>query len=460
MRLTPYRELLAQRDVRTLLLFGVVARVPHTAGGLVLTLHVVTTLGLGYAAAGWVAAAFTVGVAIGAPWRGHEVDRTGLRRALVPSIVGEVAVFAVAGFVPYAWLLVLAVVGGLLAIPVFSVVRQSLSVLVPEDRRRTAYAVDSIGVELSFMAGPALGVWVATTWSTRVALVAVACAVLLAGIGLFVFDPPVRSAQLPGADPVDPAETVPPVLPETSAHAAAAVEQAREPRRARSLPRPGAGWASPALLVVLAATAGATLVLYGTDVGVISLLRDLDAVTRTGLVFACWGVGSITGALVLGQLRRAPHPLWLLLGLALSTAPVGLAHSVWQLCAAIFVAGALCAPVISSTAEAVARLVPEDRRGVAMGWHGSALTLGGAVGGPLAGASIDASGPWAGFVVVAAAGAVIAGLGLLVLAARRGRGVRRPPVQDASPVPAQPTAPASPGKGSAPVQEHQPVVPR
>jgi MFS family permease len=427
---------LSQRDVRTLLLFGVVARVPHTAGGLVLTLHVVTTLGLGYAAAGWVAAAFTVGAAVGAPWRGHAVDRTGLRRALLPSLVGETAVFAVAGFVPYAWLLVLAVVGGLLAIPIFSVVRQSLSVLVPEQRRRTAYAVDSIGVELSFMAGPALGVWVATAWSTRAALVAVACSVLLAGVGLFAFDPPVRSAR---PDDDTPAAR----LPETSPHAAAGVEQARPPRRGGSPLRPGAGWLTPALVVVLAATAGATLVLYGTDVGVISLLRELDAVTRTGLVFAFWGVGSIVGALVLGQLRRAPHPLWLLLGLAVCTAPVGLAHSVWQLCAAIFVAGALCAPVISSTAEAVARLVPEERRGVAMGWHGSALTLGGAVGGPLAGASIDASGPWAGFVTTAAAGAVIAGLGLLVLAVRRARGRQAPPV----PV-RVPSAPAGAGRTS------------
>ncbi len=165
---------------------------------------------------------------------------------------------------------------------------------------------------------------------------------------------------------------------------------------------------------MLAATSGATLVLYGTDVGVVALLRGMGAISMTGVVFLFWGLGSIAGALVYGQAKHAPHPLWLLLGLAASTAPVGLAHSLWTLCLAITLAGALCAPVITATAEAVARLVPEGSRGVAMGWHGSALTLGGAVGAPLAGASIDGVGAWGGFVSVAVLGALLALTGLAV----------------------------------------------
>lgn len=422
MSLAPYRRLLSRGDVRTLLLFGVVARVPHTAAGLVLTLHVVQTLDRGYAAAGTVAAAFTIGAALGAPWRGRAIDRRGLRRALVPSIVGELAVFGVAGFLPFGWLVAVAVVGGVLGVPIFTVMRQSLSVMVPAEQRRTAYAVDSIAVELSFMAGPALGVLVATQWSTRAGLLLVAAAAGAAGIGLWVFDPPTRSAQLATPGP----------LPESSAPGAAtaaAVEagdwvvstghSSPGPTGADGADEGSRTWVSPALLAVLLASAGATLVLYGTDVGVIAQLREIGAIALTGLVFFFWGMGSIAGALVYGQVRRSIHPLWLLMGLACCTVPLGLAQSVWALCALILLAGALCAPVISSTAEEVARLVPEASRGVAMGWHGSALTVGGAVGAPLAGLSVDHVGSWGGFAAVGGLGALMAVAGLVAVRARR-----------------------------------------
>lgn len=383
MTLTPYRELLGHRAVRSLLLVGVVARIPHTAAGIVLTLHVVQTLGLGYGAAGLVAAASTVGIALGAPWRGRAIDRLGLRRALVPSIVGEAVVWTAAPFLPYEALLVSSFVGGLLSLPIFTVIRQSLSVLVDESGRRSAYAVDSIGVELSFMVGPAAGVLVATSGSTSLALLLVGATTVVAGLGLMWFDPPTRSSQL-----------------------ADRVEQPQEAAGA------GAGWRSPALLAVLGAATGATLVLAGTEVTLVAALREAGAVDVTGVVFACWGLGSIVGALVYGALPRAVHPLWLLLWLAVLTAPVGLASSPWLLCLIIVPAGALCAPVISATAEAVARLVPEASRGVAMGWHGSALTVGVAMGAPLSGTAIDAVGPWGGSLTVAVVGLVLAVAGL------------------------------------------------
>src|SRR4051794_41325798 len=194
MSLTPYRRVLARPGVSRLLLFGVLARVPATAAGVVLTLHVVTTLRLGYAAAGLVATAATVGMALGSPWRGRAVDRLGLRRALIPSIVAEALVWGSAPFVSYRVLLVVAFAGGVLGLPIFTVARQSLSVLVSEEQRRSAYSLDSMGVELSFMAGPALGVVVATQVSTTVALLGVGVCMVVAGLALLVFNPPTRSA--------------------------------------------------------------------------------------------------------------------------------------------------------------------------------------------------------------------------------------------------------------------------
>jgi MFS family permease len=419
----PYRALLAQRDVRHLLLVGVLARVPHTTVGLVLTFHVVGTLDRSYLEAGVVAAAGTLGLALGAPWRGRAIDRLGLRRALVPSVVAEGVIWGCAPFLPYGALVAASVVGGLLALPVFTVVRQSLSVLLPPERLRSGYAIDSVFVELSFVVGPALGVLVITRASTTWALLGVGAAAVVAGLALMVLDPPTRSEQVRGrrvGPDVDRGEAVSghaPVAASPAERAALEDGPAAAAGARASGRRPG--WLQPGLLAVLGAAVGATVVLFGTDVGIVATLRAVDAAPLTGLVFAAWGVGSVAGGLVYGALPREVHPLWLLLGLAVLTAPVGLATTPWLLCLAILPAGALCAPVISATAQAVAAMVPEASRGEAMGWHGSALTLGGAVGAPLAGAAIDALGPWAGFTATAAVGLLFAVTGLALVRLRR-----------------------------------------
>ena len=71
--------------------------------------------------------------------------------------------------------------------------------------------------------------------------------------------------------------------------------------------------------------------------------------------------------------------------------------------------------------EKVAELVDEDRRGEAMGWYGSALTGGVALGAPLAGVFIDGMGPSGGFVSVGVAGVALCLVGLLLQARRRRR---------------------------------------
>ena len=396
MSLAPYGRVLRLPGVTRLLAFALVARVPLVASGIVLTLHVVLSLHRGYAAAGLVGTAMTVGQAVGAPWLGRAVDRLGLRRALLPTLVAEAAVWGSAPFIGYRSLLAVAVVGGVLGLPLFTVVRQSLSVLVPEEQRRTAYAMDSIGVEISFMAGPAIGVAVATGVSTQAALIGVGVTTLGAGLGLLVLNPPTRS-------------------PAGGAGGQAAGGQAAA---GRGRPR---GWFTPALLPIFAATAAATMVLAGSDVGVVAHLRADGAVTLTGLIFTAWGVASITGGLVYGAARRPVPPFALLLGLGLLTIPIGAAGGPLWLAVAILPAGALCAPVLSATADAVSRCVPEHVRGEAMGWHGSSLTLGLAVGAPLAGAAIDSWGPWAGFAAVGACGAVVAVVGLAWSARPLGR---------------------------------------
>ena len=64
MTLTPYRQTLALPGIKSLLIVATLARIPITAGAVVLTLHVVNDLGRGYGAAGLIGAAFTVGASL------------------------------------------------------------------------------------------------------------------------------------------------------------------------------------------------------------------------------------------------------------------------------------------------------------------------------------------------------------------------------------------------------------
>lgn len=67
--------------------------------------------------------------------------------------------------------------------------------------------------------------------------------------------------------------------------------------------------------------------------------------------------------------------------------------------------------------------MPAAARGEAMGLHGTALTTGIALGSPFAGAVVDAVGPRWAFVVLGAAGALLALVGLAI--SRRPRAAPR-----------------------------------
>ncbi|WP_316043635.1 MFS transporter [Cellulosimicrobium cellulans] len=429
MSLAPYGRLLRLPGVLPLVLVSFVARIPHAMTGVVLTLHVVGPLGLGYARAGLVAAAMTVGVAIGSPWRGRRVDRLGLRRALLPSVVVESAVWLVAPRLGYEALLVAAVVAGVFLVPVFSVVRQSLAVLVPAEQQRTAYALDSVGTEMTFMLAPTLGVLVATQVSTTAALTLVGVATVAAGLLLMWFNPPTRSPE------------------GTVVHAA---EGGRRPRLL-----------TPGLLVVLAAASAAALILNGTDVGIVAALQGWDRETAVGWMIALWCVGSVVGGLVYGAQKRELHPLALVALLGAATLPAAFAQTQWQLALAVVVAGLPCAASLSAINASLVRMVPEHRRGEIMGWSGTANTVGAALGAPVVGAVIDSTGPGGGFAAAGGVGLVLSVLGLAVLALARRRAAGRVPAAAGAVRVTVPEAvlPAPAAEGVVPTPAAEGVVP-
>jgi predicted MFS family arabinose efflux permease len=281
--------------------------------------------------------------------------------------------------VDYLLLLLLAALAGLFVVPTFSIIRQAVMAAVPESDRRTALSLDAVAVEVSFMVGPLVGVWAATIWSTAWVLFSIEMLGVLAGIGLYLANP-VMHADRGDNDEGDE----------------------RLPRRA---------WFRPQFLAMCAAAAATTIVLSGCDIAFVAALRHFDKVSLIGPVLAFWGLGSVIGGLVYGMLHRSISAFLLLGGLALATIPIALAPSVWPLAALGFLAGLLCAPTITATVDQLSRVVPDAARGEAIGWHGSAMTAGSALGAPVAGLAIDQWGWGGGFVSVSLVGVAVAALG-------------------------------------------------
>ncbi|MBK8435699.1 MAG: MFS transporter [Austwickia sp.] len=381
MTLTPYRRILAVPQVRTAVLLGVASRMPMFAGGVLITLHVVTGLGRGYAQAGVVTMAYTTAVAVAGPWRGRVLDRRGLRRAVLPSLILMTLCWSVAPFVEYAALLALAIVAGLVNPPVFAIVRQAMMTAASPEDRRTALSLDAVAVEVSFMIGPLLAVWAATTFPTSWSLYVVQMLAVAAAAALWVADPPLTRGDEP------------------------ALPQARAPARS---------WAGPSFWATCLLAGTSTVVLTGTDLGLIAGLREIEQTPMLGPVLSVWGLGSAVGGLLYGGLRRpVPAPV-LLVGLGAVTLPLAWAQTVPAVFLLAGVAGLLCAPVITATVDELTAGVPESAHGEAIGWHGSFLTGGSAVGAPVTGLAIDAGGAYGGFVLIGAIGMGIGGIAVLL----------------------------------------------
>lgn len=396
-----YREIWSIPGARTVLVLGLLCRLPMFGAMVLLTVHVVERIDPRYSAAGLIVMAATVAQGISGPWRGRLLDRQGLRRTLLPSLIIVPLCWIVAPWSSYWILLALVIIAGLFAVPVFALLRQALLGAVEVRQRKQALALDSVITEISFMAGPALAIWVATLWGTAWTLLTFQLMSVAAAGVLFAANPPLRHKAGVAAPPTT-----------------------------------GTRWVSPAALGILGLTMATTIALTATDLTVVAGLRALDQATSIGWVLAIWGFGSAVGGLLFGAIQR-PIGAWVVVAaLGATTMPVAFANSDWSMAALLLIAGFFCAPAITATSEALSRVVPESSRGEAFGWHGTALTTGSALAAPLVGIAIDHQGWPAGYVVGGGVTLVLAVAGALALRAR----VRRDNTPDPVPVEAVPRA--------------------
>ncbi|MSS44509.1 MFS transporter [Cutibacterium sp. WCA-380-WT-3A] len=384
-----YRDVIAIREVWTTLLLSALIRIPIFSLGIVMSVHVVSSLHLDYVRAGAVTTVVTVATMVSGPWRGSMVDRRGLRRTMFPSLIITTATWGLCPWLGYFPLLALCAIGGLWNYPIFTIPRQVLMAAVPSSRRRAALSLDSVSVEICYMIGPTVAIIAATTIGTQITITACGFVAAIGAVGLMVLNP---ATTEPSEDnPVPPAARTP--------ASAAPVVQAPRSRKV--------AWLSPRSASILFTVVATGFCLGGIELTTVAAMRSMGYPEMIGWVLAASGFGSAIGGVLYGALPRGASTALLLLFLGALTALAALSNGPASSAILLFVGGVFCAPTITSSVDALTDLVPPSSRGTIIGWQGSCLNGGTAMAAPLIGAIMDANGWQWGFLVAGIAGAVI-----------------------------------------------------
>jgi MFS family permease len=360
---TSVRSLLAMPEVARTLTASLVGRLPYTAIGLLIILRV-REMGGDYAEGGVAAGSFALGLACLSPLVGRLVDQRGQRAVLLPCAVASAIPLAALALVPdgapLAAVAGLAALAGIVHPPLSGAMRALWPELVPPRRRHAAYAIESAGVELTFMVGPLLLVGaLAAVTSPAVGLVT--CAALLVGGTLaFVTAPTSRRWRPAGG-------------------------------AARTL---AGALASPALLTLLVAVTFMGSSFGAIEVAIAASADEGGSRALVGPLLAAWALGSMIGGLLSARGRAPSDPHRRLTSLLAATAVadglVALAPGLPALAVALCLAGACIAPAFATLYSMVADLAREGTLTESYTWLTTGITAGIAAGSAAGGAVVDA----------------------------------------------------------------------
>jgi MFS family permease len=378
--LAPYRSLFVAPATGRFVLAGLVARLPLPMTGIgIITL--LAQLRGSYALAGTVAAAFVLTYALLSPQISRQVDRHGQSRVLpaatTVSVLGMALLLAAASAQAPAWTLFAgAVLAGCMPSMSAMVRARWAAMLRGQPRLQTAYSLETVLDEVTFIAGPPLAVGLSVAIDPLAGLFA--AAVLLA-LGVTALT--VQRGSEPPLQPVDPSDRY---------GSAISVGGVR-------------------LLALLMMAMG---VIVGTvDITSVAFADQRGVPGTASVVLSAYALGSCVAGLLFGAVTlRWPLRRLLLLGgmaTALSTLPLLRVDSIAALAVAVLAAGACFAPTMIVAMSIVERLVPAHRLTEGMTWLLAGLNVGVAIGAAAAGQRVDIGGARAGFVVAVAGAALV-----------------------------------------------------
>jgi MFS family permease len=381
-----YARILRMPGVATIVAATVVGRLPIGISGLAILLYVQEVSG-SFAAAGACAGALALGSAAGAPLQGRLIDWRG-ERALLP------LAFVHAGGLLLVWALgaadAAAAVLGVAAFatggaipPVSSVLRSRWPLLLSErpELIPSAYALDSVLIELIFVVGPLLTTVIVATVGPEYAL-AVSAACVLGGTLMLL-------AGLHG--------------------------RGRPEAPAAGSRRFGLGaLAAPGLRTLVLASLPVGFAFGTIEVVLPAFSAEEGQRELAGVLLAVWAGASGVAGLVYGarqpRLPLAAVHLRLACALPIATAGLFAATSPLTMALLVVIVGLPIAPLIASRNQLVERVAPRGTATEAFTWPLTALVAGVALGAAVSGALVESYSWSAGVlaaVVVSAAGAAL-----------------------------------------------------
>lgn len=377
----PYQELFTAPGAKGFALAGLLARIPLPMTGIGI-ITMLSQLRGSYALAGAVSATFVLTYALLSPQVSRLVDRHGQSRVLpiatAISVIGFLMLLVGSWWQAADWTLFL---GALLAgfMPSMSAMVRARWTALYRGRPhlQTAYSLETVFDEVTFIAGPPLSVGLSVVVLPQVGLLAAALLLILGVFALVVqrgTEPPVGTQD-------------------------AATEGSKAVIRQ----------ANVRLLALLMVAMG---VIVGTvDIVSVAFAEQVGQPAAASLVLSAYAVGSCLAGLLFGALKlQMPlHRLLLLGGLATATTtlPLLLVGSIPALAGAVLVAGLFFAPTMIVAMSLVERLVPERRLTEGMTWLLAGLNVGVALCAAASGQVVDDSGARAGFAVALCAGAIV-----------------------------------------------------
>jgi MFS family permease len=384
--LADYRAALTTPGAGLPVLASALGRLPIAMLTLATLLYVEGTTG-SFAVAGLVSAGTLVGVSLGSVAQGRLIDRVGPTRPLVGAallllLAGAALVAAVESGQPAGVLVGLAALTGLTqpALPGSS--RALWGVLLPPGPRRdAAYSYEAISLEVFFILGPAIAVFlVLAPWPGTGLAVAVG-GLALGSIAFALC----RAVRTQGAAPAGPSIGL-----------------------LGALGRPG-------MRTVALASLGFGLVIGSVEVGVPAVTAAAGTPALGGVLLSAWSVTSVLAGIAYST-RPWPEPMHLRMPFLLAVfalcvaamALVGPTGALPVLVVAMLLAGALITPQVTAHSIAVDGAAPAGTATEAFGWVVTAATLGIALGQSSAGVMVDLAGPSSSFLVGGVAGGIVA----------------------------------------------------
>lgn len=376
---TLYRHLFTEPGTGNFVIAGLLSRIPLPMAGI----GIITLLSQqrgGYALAGAVSATFVLTYALLSPQISRYVDRYGQRRVLpAATAISITGLFILMAGSHWNVTGVLLFLGALLAgfMPSMSaMVRARWTALYRgQPRLQTAYSLETVLDELTFIVGPPLSIGLSVTLFPQAGLL---LAALLLFVGVFAL--------------VMQRRTEPPLVA-----AGSAISGSGSVIRMTSVQ----------LLTLLMVAMG---VIVGTvDIVSVAFAEQLGRPAAASLVLSAYAAGSCVSGLLYGSVRlKTPlHRLLWLGGLATAatTLPLILVTNLTALAMALLMAGLFFAPTMIVAMSLVERQVSENQLTEGMTWLLAGLNVGVALGAVIAGQVVDNAGARAGSYVALCAGA-------------------------------------------------------